>query len=96
MHHVTAGHSASEYPGLTTGLRRASAVALAAAQDINDELTIIASAAQSLGVWVDDPGVDDIRQACQRIAWKAAGLLTYAARHGAAPQAWTMEMLVNL
>lgn len=82
-----------------TNADRACAVAAAAAHDLNDELTIIInSACQSiLNLEPGHPArpyIADIESAVQRCIWKASGLLTYSARHGARPVSAAMECLV--
>jgi hypothetical protein len=79
--------------------KRARAVAMAAAKDLNDELTIIVNcAAETLArMDADDPlrpSILDLRTAAQRCAWKASGLLNWGARSGIKPEAVSMERLV--
>ena len=78
---------------------RICAVSAAAAHDLNDELTVIVSAAavslQQLPV--DHPCrglLRDIREAANRCAWKSTGLLHFAARNGVRPSAVTLEELL--
>src|SRR5258708_29190045 len=69
---------------------RASAVAAAAAHDINDEMTIILNSA-----WVSmhllEPGhparllLYDLSAATQRCVWKTAAILNFTARQGVIP-----------
>ena len=66
---------------------RVRAVAMAAASDLNDELTIIVNCAAEvlLEVEVDHPAralLIELRAAAARCTWKASGLLNYAARGG--------------
>ena len=77
---------------------RASAVAAAAAHDINDEMTIILnSAIRSLELL--EPGhparilLYDLRAATQRCAWKTSAVLSFAARQGLYPVNASVEHL---
>lgn len=80
-------------------LDRALAVMNAAANDINGDLTIIASAMRKA---LDDTpsgaagrnGLVEINRAAQRIIWKTSGLLNYAHRRGAKAPSRTMETLI--
>ena len=77
---------------------RACAVA-AAAQDWNDELTVILSSVDSL---LETIGPEhqarrfllELRGAAQRCAWKSSGLLNFTARQGVRPSAASMESLI--
>ena len=77
---------------------RLSAIAAAAAHDLNDELTVILSSVTS-SLRELEPGhpardmLLDRQSAAQRCAWKASGLLNFSARHGARPCAATFERL---
>jgi hypothetical protein len=79
---------------------RACAVAAAAAQDLNDELTIIVNSASEL-ILTLEPGhparlyLADIQSATQRCVWKVSGLLNYSARHGIRPVSTPMERLLS-
>jgi hypothetical protein len=84
----------------TTGIDHAYAVALAAARDFNDELTVIlTSVSESLeGLDEGHPArvlLLDLQGAAQRCAWKADGLLQFSARHGSRPSAASMESLID-
>lgn len=86
--------------GTVTRIDRSCAVAAAAAQDWNDELTVILSAAEDLLATAgpDDPGrhiLLELRAAAQRCAWKASGLLNFTARRGVRPSAASMESLIT-
>jgi hypothetical protein len=66
---------------------RARAVMAAAGRDLNDELTILfTSVDESLKMCAPGDPVRhlllDMRAAAQRCAWKASGMLNYAARRG--------------
>jgi hypothetical protein len=79
---------------------RAYAVALAAASDFNDELTVILNGvSESLGSLDEDhPARElllDLQGAAQRCVWKAEGLLQFSARRGARPSAATLESLIE-
>ena len=80
---------------------RAWAIAVAAAHDWNDELTVILNSIsrviETLGR--DHPVIPlllDQQGAAQRCAWKAAGLLSFAASHGTKPGSARMEALIGL
>ncbi len=78
---------------------RACAVAAAAAHDLNDELTIIfSSVCDSLSeLGPNHPArilLLEARAATQRCAWKASGLLNYAARQGVRPVRNSLESLL--
>ena len=93
--------AARYYAGVerNTNADRACAVAAAAGHDLNDELTIIVNSA-SQSIRLLEPGhparryMADIQGAAQRCIWKAAGLLTYSARHGVRPISAIMERVV--
>jgi len=80
---------------------RAWAIAAAAAHDWNDELTVILN---SISCVIETLGEDhpviplllDLQGAAQRCAWKAAGLLDFAASHGTKPGSARMEALIRL
>jgi hypothetical protein len=85
--------------GTVTRIDRSCAVAAAAAQDWNDELTVILSSVEHLlgDCRVDDPGrviLLELRAAAQRCAWKASGLLNFTSRRGIRPSAASMESLI--
>ena len=79
---------------------RACAVAAAAAQDLNNELTVILSSVTDL-ISVMEPGhparplLLDVQGAAQRCAWKASALLNYTARRGVRPSPAIMESLLE-
>jgi signal transduction histidine kinase len=78
---------------------RACAVAAAASHDLNEELTVIVNAASyTLQTLEPDhparPLLLDLQKAARRCAWKASGLLDYAAKRGARPTNRPMESLV--
>ena len=78
---------------------RISAVASAAAHDLNDELTIIMNgAALSIEELEPDhparPLLDEIRWAAERCVWKTSGLLNFGARRGVRPVPASMERLI--
>jgi hypothetical protein len=76
-------------------------VAMAAARDINDELTIIINGAtEALAMCeVGDPAripLLEISACAQRCAFKTAKLLTYASRAGMLrPSPMSLEMLID-
>ena len=79
---------------------RVCAVAAAAAHDLNEELTVIlTSVAATLGQVAPGhparPLLLDLQSAARRCAWKASGLLNFAARRGVRPSAATLERLVE-
>jgi hypothetical protein len=79
---------------------RTSAIAAAAAHDLNDELTVIlTSVTASLRTLAPDhpahPMLLDLQSAAQRCAWKTSGLLNFSARRGARPSAASMERLLE-
>ena len=79
---------------------RAYAVAAAAAHHWNDELTVILSSVDSL---LETVGPEhqarrrllELRDAAQRCAWKASGLLNFTALRGARPSAASLESLIS-
>ncbi len=84
---------------MVRGAVKARAVGAAAAQDLNDELTIILScitlAMQKADC--DDPLyalLTEALNAARRCGWKASGLLQYSAR-GIRPTAAQMESLID-
>lgn len=79
---------------------RASAVAAAAAYELNNELTVILSSVSnslaSLGP--DHPAaalLEDVRAAAQRCAWKTAIILNFTTRQGTRPTATPLEALIG-
>jgi signal transduction histidine kinase len=77
---------------------RASAVAAAAAHELNDELTVILSSiSNSLdALSPQDPLVpllEDVRAAAQRCAWKATAILNFTTRQGTRPAATRLANL---
>ena len=80
---------------------RACAVAAAAAQDLNDELTVILSSVVG-SLETLEPGhparslLFEARSAAQRCAWKASSLLTFSARNGVRRTPAPMEALLEL
>ena len=78
---------------------RVSAVAAAAAHDLNDELTIILNGAACSIVLLEPdhparPFLDEVRWAAERCVWKTSGLLSFGARRGLRPVAVPMERLM--
>lgn len=78
---------------------RACAVAMAAAHDLNDELSIVCNIHDSVlqGLAPDDPlrsGILEAQRSVQRMIWKTSGLLNYGARRGVQPVGATMERLI--
>jgi hypothetical protein len=76
------------------------AVALAAASDFNDELTVIlTSVSESLESLDEDHPARvlllDLQKAAQRCVYKAEGLLQFSARGGTRPSAASMERLID-
>ena len=69
-----------------TNCDRALAVMVAAAGDVNDELTIV------LNALYEEPEV--AHAAAQRIVWKMSGLLNYCSRHGVTRTVQPMERLI--
>ncbi|MGD0869098.1 MAG: hypothetical protein ABSB88_06075 [Bryobacteraceae bacterium] len=79
---------------------RARAVAAACGHDLNNELTIIfAGIAECIEMAdADDPirpFLLEMRAAAQRCAWKASGLLNFAARGGGRSPRSSMETLID-
>lgn len=79
---------------------RVCAVAAAAAQDLNNELTVILSSVTDsiLALEAGHPArplLLDLQSAAQRCAWKASGLLNYTTRQGTRPVAATLESLLD-
>jgi hypothetical protein len=79
---------------------RAGAVAVAAAHEFNDELTVILnSVTRCLGAI--EPGhpsralLLDLLAASQRCVWKAAGLLSFGARRNTGPVRASLESLIG-
>jgi len=78
---------------------RVSAIAAAAAHDLNDELTIILNGA-AYSLLSLEPGhparpfLDEVRWAAERCVWKTSGLLNYGARRGLRPLPIPMERLI--
>lgn len=77
-------------PERINAARRAIAVGMAAASDLNDELTIIISASEEALAALEDghPARAPLRMisaATQRCAWKTAGLLNYGVSRGVQP-----------
>lgn len=76
------------------------AVLMAAASDINDELSIVLNGIDRL---IDDTSdadplrhiMLDIRAASQRIVWKTAGMLSYSVRQGSKPTPICMERVMQ-
>jgi hypothetical protein len=79
---------------------RASAVAAAAAHDLNDEITIILNSAR-LSMQLLEPGhparlpLYDLSAATQRCVWKTTTLLNFAAQQGACPVNVPLEHLAS-
>lgn len=85
---------------LASDAGKARAVAAAAAQDLNDELTIILTAVTNVAAGLEsgDPRwhlLMEAIQAAERCGHKTRGLLNYAARSGAKPQPAQMEILID-
>jgi hypothetical protein len=79
---------------------RASAVAAAVAQDLNDELTVILSSVSESLVALDPAhpaheSLLELQSAAQRCAWRAARLLTFSARRGLRQFPLTVERLLE-
>jgi signal transduction histidine kinase len=78
----------------------ASAVAAAAAHDLNNELTVILNSI-SLSIQTLEAGhparpfLLDLQSAAQRCVWKASGLLNFSARKGVRPSAASLERLIE-
>jgi len=77
---------------------RASAVAAAAAHDLNDEMTIILNSA-SVALELLEPGhparllLHDLSAAGQRCVWKTSAVLNFTARQGVYPVNASLEHL---
>jgi hypothetical protein len=79
---------------------RASAVAAAVAQDLNDELTVILSSVTGSLIVLDasHPAHEmllELQSAAQRCAWRAARLLTFSKRRGLRQFPLTVERLLE-
>ena len=80
--------------------QRASAVAAAAAHDLNNELTIVMSAATK-ATGMLEPGhparllLLELWSAAQRCAFMTSALLNYSARNGTRPSPSPMESLID-
>ena len=79
---------------------RAYAVAAAAAQGLNDELTIILSTVTDSLSNMDEGEptralLQDLQASAQRCAWKAARLLRFTQRHGMRPTSAQLESLTD-
>ncbi len=80
---------------------RAGALAAAAAQDLNDELTVILSSI-SASIPTLEPGhparpfLLEVGSAARRCASIAAAVLSFSARHGFRPSPATAERLVEI
>jgi hypothetical protein len=78
---------------------RVSAIAAAAAHDLNDELTIILNGA-AISLTELEPGhparrlMREVQWAAERCIWKTSGLLNYGARRGLRPVPIPMERLM--
>ena len=84
----------------TPKLTRAHVVAAAAAQDLNNDLTVIlSSVTRSIEEIEPDhpahPFLLELRSAAQRCAWRTSGLLNYSARHGLRPSPTPFEILAR-
>jgi len=95
-----------EPPGYDLGVEnsvktdRATAVAAAAAHELNDELTVIlTSVSNSLDcLEPDHPAtvfLEDLRAAAQRCAYKSADILRFTRRRGTRPAATPLAALVE-
>jgi hypothetical protein len=79
---------------------RASAVAAAAAHDINDEMTIILNSTWA-SLQMLEPGhparllLHDLSAAAQRCVWKTSAMLNFSTRHGAYPINAPLEHLTE-
>jgi hypothetical protein len=79
---------------------RACAVAAAAAQDLNDEFTIIVNSV-SESILTLEPGhparlyLAEIQRATRRCVRKVSGLLNYSATHGVRPVSTPMERVLS-
>jgi hypothetical protein len=80
---------------------RASAVAAAAARELNDELTVILTSVSN-SIESLKPGhpalplLEDLRAAAQRCAWKTSTILNFAASQGTRPSATSLTALTEL
>ncbi len=79
---------------------RASAIAAAAAHDLNDELTVILSSVVAMRRELEagDPAREkliELQAAAQRCAWISSGLLNFSARKGARPSPATFERMAE-
>jgi hypothetical protein len=83
----------------TTQNGRVFAVAVAAAHDLNDELTVIINSLSESMEYLR-PGhpawdyLGEIQGAAQRCIWKVAGLLNYTALKGTRPHSIALERLI--
>jgi hypothetical protein len=79
---------------------RASAVAAAAARELNDELTVILSSV-STSMESLAPGhpalpfLEAVRAAAQRCAWKTSAVLSFAVSQGTRPAATSLAALIR-
>lgn len=79
---------------------RASAVAAAAAHDLNDEMTIILNSAWS-SLQLLEPGhparllLYDLSAATQRCIWKTSTMLNYTSRNGVHPVNTPLEEIAD-
>ena len=74
------------------------AVALAAASDLNDELTVIRNVL-AMALQQEEIDREDLLaavEAARRAEWAVAGLVGWAHRHGAKPLAMTFSRLLKL
>ena len=80
--------------------QRASAVAAAAAHDINDEMTIIVNSAWA-SLELLEPGhparllLHDLNAAAQRCVWKTSAMLNFSTREGFYPLNAPVEHLTQ-
>jgi hypothetical protein len=98
---VSLPFSGSYYRGVErlTNADRVCAIAAAAAQDLNDELTILLNGAAGTIEQLEPghparPLLFEMREAVQRCVWKTSGLLNYGARRGVRPVPIPMERLM--
>jgi hypothetical protein len=87
------GKAQEEGETMNANVKHAAMIA-AAAQDVNDELTVLATALAGMTLPPHDPlraRVLEALAATQRLAWKTTGMLNYAARNGARPCAAKLE-----
>ena len=78
---------------------RAYLIAVAAARDFNDELTVIMSSIDGILDHLADghpalPLLAELQGAAQRCIWKASGLQAFGSRRGAPPTAIPLEKLL--